>query len=90
MRFPNCESEMESGYVNAAVLGIGWYTNPRQLWLLAKGVELLQSDWLGLWPFRPVKAPLPAVRCRKCHIVTFRYSNVALDTCDASPQPGSN
>src|SRR5262245_8409949 len=57
---PGCGASMEKGFLNAPFLGIAWFTNPRRLWLIGKGIELLQRDWLGLWPFRPTKASLPA------------------------------
>jgi hypothetical protein len=71
MNCPACGAEMESGHVNAAVCGIAWLKRPSVFWLTSKDAEPLQTDWMGLRPFRICKSPLPSARCRACRLVMF-------------------
>jgi len=72
---PQCNQEIEKGFVNAPLAGILWFTNPNIKWKpwFSRKVSKLQKDWWG-FP-KLAKDNLPAFRCQRCKLVIFEYSN---------------
>jgi hypothetical protein len=72
---PECGSHLEEGNVNAQMAGILWFdkdVDPKWKSIFSKKVEKLQKDW---WGFPKLsKESLPALRCRNCKIVVFKYN----------------
>lgn len=77
---PECQVPMDSGFIQGPSFGVVWIKNAKVHWMpiFNKNVEKLQKNYWG-FP-KLAKEALPAVRCRKCKLVTFRYN--AEDTGD--------
>lgn len=89
MKCPSCGAGMELGYVNAPMAGIEWFTNPHTKFVFSRDAEPLQTDWLGLFPFRIFKQSLRAERCLNCWLVVFWYGELP-NPSPSSPIPPTN
>ncbi|MFC1600794.1 PF20097 family protein [Candidatus Sumerlaeota bacterium] len=71
---PECDGDLDEGFLQAPSFGICWTADPNMKWgfMLSSKLEKLQKDWWG-FP-RLSKDKLPATRCRKCKLVVFRYT----------------
>ena len=71
---PECGGGLQRGFVQAPSCGIVWTNDPAARWLpmFSSKVEKLQKDWWG-FP-KLTKDKLPALRCRRCKLVVFRYT----------------
>ncbi len=71
---PECDRELEEGFLQAPSFGVCWTTDPDMKWgfMCSSKLEKLQKDW---WGFPKMsKDMLPANRCRNCKLVIFRYN----------------
>jgi hypothetical protein len=68
---PECNGEMQTGFVNAWGWGVIWQ-RVASAWLIGKSTERLQADGWGFPKFK--KEPLSAFRCQRCKLVLFRYT----------------
>jgi hypothetical protein len=71
---PECNGNLEEGFLQAPSSGISWTSSPDMKWRFrfSSKWEKLQKDW---WGFPKLsKEKLPANRCRKCKLVVFRYT----------------
>jgi hypothetical protein len=71
---PECDGELEEGYLQAPSWGICWTSDPDVKWasVFSSKMEKLQKD---SWGFpKLTKDKLPGNRCRNCKLVVFRYT----------------
>ena len=68
---PECNGELEAGFVNAPLMGILWFHEKDSGWAspLSRKFEKLQEDW---WGPKLKKEHIPAVRCRQCKFLAFQ------------------